>query len=147
DGQLGPEFAVEIKPPRLDQSVRLVDALDGDGDGVLSVEEVVSSARLLSRYDLDDDESLSVSELQPFPQSIRQAMQQQAVEEGRGARVFLIDGDSALSTAATETQKVFGDDQGVKADECGLVEQAAAAFDRDRDGRLAGGELRDWMST
>ncbi|OAI53234.1 hypothetical protein AYO47_05205 [Planctomyces sp. SCGC AG-212-M04] len=147
DGQLGPEFAVEIKAPRLDQSVRLLDVLDKDGDGVLSVDEVVNSSKLLARYDLDDDESLSVAELQPFPQSVRQAMRQQEAQGGKGARIFSIDSDAALATAASEIQKAFGADKGLELQRCGLNKEAAATFDKDQDGRLASDELRDWVST
>jgi Ca2+-binding EF-hand superfamily protein len=147
DGQLGPEFAVEIKAPRLDQSVRLIDVLDRDGDGILSVDEVVNSGKLLARYDLDDDESLSVSELQPFPQSVRQAMRQQETQGGKGARIFSIVGDDAVARAASEIQKAFGDEKGLQIERCGLNRDAAAAFDKNQDGRLSEDELRNWVST
>jgi Ca2+-binding EF-hand superfamily protein len=146
DGQLGPEFAVEIRAPRLDQSVRLVDALDRDGDGVLSVDEVVGSSQLLSRYDLDDDESLSVGELQPFPQSVRQAMRQQATQEGRGGRIFLIESDGVLANAAAETLKSFSTGQGLELQRCGLNPEAAGNFDKDKNGRLDNEELQAWIS-
>ncbi len=145
DDQLGPEFAVEIKPPRLDQSVRLLDVLDVNGDGVLSVEEVVQSSRLLSRYDLDDDESLSVGELQPFPQSVRQAMRAEAEQSGRGVRIFLADSDAAIASAVEEIRKGSGDEDGVELQHCGLSRAEAVRFDQDGDGRLSAPELAAWI--
>jgi len=145
DGQLGPLFSVEMKAPRADQTVRLLDALDSNHDGVLSVEEVAESAKALARYDLDDDESLSVAELQPFPQSVRQAQRQQAVDEGRGSRVFLIDQPSATDALLAEMKKLYAMTAGIDVARCGLKD-GAASFDQNQDGRLDDGELRKWIA-
>ncbi|QDT55378.1 transaldolase/EF-hand domain-containing protein [Caulifigura coniformis] len=145
DDQLGPLFSVEMKAPRADQTVRLLDALDVNDDGVLSLEEVAESAKALARYDLDDDESLSVAELQPFPQSVRQAQRQQAAEEGRGSRVFLVAPPSDLAPVLAEMKKLYAVAEGIEAARCGLKE-GAGGFDTNNDGRLDDNELRKWIT-
>ena len=145
DNQLGPLFSVEMEAPRADQTVRLVDALDADGDGVLSVTEVLSAGKALSRYDLDDDESLSVAELQPFPQSVRQAQREKAVEEGRGSRVFLLEEPATIEAAISELKKLYALKAGLEVDRCGLT-PGAGTFDENKDGQLDFDELKRWMT-
>jgi len=144
DSQLGPLVSVETRAPRADQTVRLQDALDLDRNGVLSVDEVINAAKALSRYDLDDDESLSVNELQPFPQSVRQAQRQQAVAEGRGSRVFLLDGASAFDRVMEEMKKLDPLPDGLELARCGL-KPGTDKYDQDSNGRLETEELRRWM--
>ncbi len=146
DGQLGPEFGVEVKAPRLDQSVQLVNVLDSNGDGVLSLKEVIQADKALTRYDLDDDESLSVSELQPFPQSVRQAQRAQEANQGRGVRVSLIDGSVVLANVVAEMTKQYGGPQGLAVARCGLREELSRRFDQDADGHLNAAELRRWIT-
>uniref|UniRef100_UPI003075CE7B hypothetical protein n=1 Tax=Proteus faecis TaxID=2050967 RepID=UPI003075CE7B len=55
--------------------------LDRDRDGRLSAEEIQEGLAGLRETDFDDDESLSVAELQPFPRSIVEARRQQSAAE------------------------------------------------------------------
>lgn len=147
DAQLGPVFSVEMKPPRADQTVRLLEALDENDDGVLSVNEIVNSTQALTRYDLDDDESLSVNELQPFPQSVRQAQRQQAVAERRGSRVILLESASDVDAASAAMKELYVGGKGeasVAVERCGLA-GGAAAFDADGDKKLDAAELKAWL--
>lgn len=144
DSQLGPLFSVEMKPPRADQTVRLLETLDANHDGVLSLEEVANSSHLLAHYDLDDDESLSVNELQPFPQSVRQAQRQKAIDEGRGSRVFVVDETVDQAPILASMASFYGSEGRVALDRCGLNNNAQS-FDANKDGKLDRDELRKWM--
>lgn len=75
DQQLGPRFRVTLKT-RLQQSVRLGE-LDTNGDTLFSQHEIAAGLSVLHINDFDDDGTLSVAELQPYPTAMRQAILQQ----------------------------------------------------------------------
>ncbi len=78
---LGPPLTIEKAPPKLAATVRLYEDLDLNGDGKIAGDEVEQGLNILRAFDFDDDETLSVAELQPFPLSVVQAQQQAAVDE------------------------------------------------------------------
>ena len=71
---LGPPLSIERKP-NLAQTVRLYKDLDLNGDFRIDGDEVTQGLEILKSLDFDDDETLSVAELQPFPLSVIQAQQ------------------------------------------------------------------------
>lgn len=145
NAQLGPTFSVVPKPPRSDQTVRLVDVLDRDGDAIVSLEEVVRSETALRRFDLDDDEALSVRELQPFPQSIRQSQRQQ-VAQARDALVVELSTDEVRKQVEDRIISDFAKGgEGVLLASCGLG-SSAPAFDADSDGKLSKDEIGKWLA-
>ena len=75
NASLGPPFRVEIKSD-LEQSVTVHAELDADGDGKVSQSEIEDGMAMLRRFDYDDDETLSIGELQPFPTTILQSQRQ-----------------------------------------------------------------------
>jgi Ca2+-binding EF-hand superfamily protein len=145
NAQLGPTFMVIPKPPRLDQTVRLADVLDRDGDSIVSLEEVVRSETALRRFDLDDDESLSVQELQPFPASILQA-QRQEIAATRDAPVVELATDDSRSKAVDRILSKFANGGDVlPLAVCGLG-QTSPSYDADSDGNLSRDELSKWLA-
>lgn len=95
---LGPPLTIEQAPPRLSATVRLYDDLDLNGDGKIAADEVEQGLEILRSFDFDDDETLSVAELQPFPLSVVQA-QAQARSEEEPAPVYFIRDDAEIDQA------------------------------------------------
>lgn len=59
-------FDLIAQPQPADDAVRLASMIDSDGNGVVTPEELQTTFRTLRFRDLDDDQTLSVSELVPF---------------------------------------------------------------------------------
>lgn len=78
---LGPSLTIETAPPKLSATVRIYEDLDINQDGKISVDEIAKGHQTLQVFDFDDDETLSVAELQPFPLSVVQAQEQLRQEE------------------------------------------------------------------
>lgn len=93
DQALGPALSIERAPPKLAATVRLFSDLDGNQDGKISGAEVEDGLKILKSFDFDDDETLSVAELQPFPLSVVQAQQVEQAEEEPVPMFFLNDDD------------------------------------------------------
>ena len=64
DRMFGRPFEISMKPLSAAQGVDLLSLLDQNGDGRLSHEEMSSAVRILQRYDFDEDETLTIDELQ-----------------------------------------------------------------------------------
>jgi Ca2+-binding EF-hand superfamily protein len=146
NARLGPTFKVTVKPQRLDQTVRLVDLLDRDGDGIVSLEEVVHSAAAMRALDLDDDEMLSVAELQPYPASIRQARAQERADDPQVALIVALDSPDDVDAAIKRIGSSYfrPGETAVELDRCGF-RKAATGFDKDRSGGLDSAELTEWL--
>lgn len=96
---LGPPLSIERKP-NLAQTVRLYEDLDLNGDFRIDGDEVTQGLEILKSLDFDDDETLSVAELQPFPLSVIQA-QQMETEATPVPLQFIRDDAEFKQTAAT----------------------------------------------
>jgi Ca2+-binding EF-hand superfamily protein len=145
DRSMGPAFSIERKPPRLSQTVRLFEDLDIDGDGRISAEEVEQGLAILRYSDFDDDDTLSVTELQPFPLSVVQARQQARTDEAP-LPLLALDDDDSLTAAVTRLMDQYGNGGPVPVSAMpGLGEREFLRFDRDRDGRWDEAELRLYL--
>lgn len=148
DEQLGPRFKIELKT-RLQQSVRLTQPLDLNGDEQVSREEVEQGLATLHQFDFDDDEALSVAELQPFPTAIRQALLLQQATEPAQLPIVAIDtadecqiASSRIITWHGSTSVAAGQPVGVRLEQIGGVSQDdVAAADVDGNGVLDQSEL------
>lgn len=154
DQQLGPRFKIELKT-RLQQSVRLTQPLDLNGDEQVSRDEVEQGLATLHQFDFDDDEALSVAELQPFPTAIRQALLLQQSSEPAQLPLVSINSPAECGLASERilkwhgsTSVAAGQPVGVRIAQIGGVSpDAAAAADRDENGILDGSELQAFLES
>lgn len=138
--QLGPSFLVTTRPPRLAQSVQLTNRIDGDGDQAISADELQGAMAILRGTDLDDDEAVSVGELQPYP---RRAGQQPPDLSRRESPLQPINQDNDIEATAILIVQAYGRAEG------SIPLQTLAgdplAIDADQDGRLSKSELMPWL--
>jgi Ca2+-binding EF-hand superfamily protein len=147
DQQLGPRVRVTLKT-RLQQSVRLTGPLDANGDALVSRDEIEAGLGTLHVNDFDDDGTLSVAELQPYPTAMRQAIQRQEAEAAMDVPLLVIMTDADRSLAAERMLTFYGATDGASTERripCarigGLAAEAVTQHDRDTDGALNGEEL------
>ncbi|MFO1093354.1 MAG: hypothetical protein U0992_08575 [Planctomycetaceae bacterium] len=146
DQQLGPRFRVTLKV-RPQQSVRLY-PLDINGDTMFSREEVEAGLAVLHVNDFDDDGTLSVAELQPYPTAMRQAMLRQEAEASNDIPLLVLTTDTERAQAAERLltyYAVAGEPSASRripnARIGGIAADALKQFDRDTDGNLNSEEL------
>ncbi|MEX2287076.1 MAG: hypothetical protein WD648_08310 [Planctomycetaceae bacterium] len=68
DAALGPPIAVVKNERSADEAASLFGRLDGNQDGVLTTEELQKAREALASLDVDDDETISVGELNSAPE-------------------------------------------------------------------------------
>lgn len=161
DGQLSPDellahinaamgSALTIQRPRRSatQTVILFPRLDRDGDGQVSIEELLAGPASLKPFDFDDDGSFSAAELQPFPRSMRAAAR--TIDTGQTPFVAL-DEQADFADIARRLIAQYGRVNGtaevlsVTAGEIGLDGERFAALDVDRSGGLTADELLPYL--
>lgn len=145
--QLGPVFQLSTRPPGLTQSVRLVERLDEDHDGAISSAELLVGMSALRQSDLDDDESVSVGELQPYPR--QQGLQRPQTPEAIQAPIVPVNQDDEVQVAVERVLSTHGRDangQSVALDRLQSPEGQPQKFDADHDGRLNAAELTSWIN-
>lgn len=149
---LGATVEIVPKPQRNTQRIPLFDTLDGNGDGHLARDEFDRAATLLRKYDLDDDETFSVVELQPFGTAAAQAESQQ---EGIAANAFLLIDSSNVSTRALEILQRYSHGQlpnpgspwpSLDSDAVRFTPEQMARLDLDSSSTLDQDELAGWLS-
>lgn len=148
-GTLGPPFQVVADRKRLDQTVDLFPMLDLDRDGRLSGDEVRQGLAILRSTDFDDDESLSVAELQPFPRSIVEARRQEAATESPDIPVLSLSTAAERKTAAERIHAVYRD-KGAGIPLTRLDPESRRTIrkaDKNRDKQLDAEELLAWLET
>lgn len=130
---LGPTLSIERAPPKLAATVRLFSDLDGNNDGKISADEVEQGLQILKSFDFDDDETLSVAELQPFPLSVIQAQQvEQAGEEP--VPMFFLKGDEDVEAAIAGVFSHYRTTEQIPASTIsGLSEREFSRFDLNDD--------------
>ncbi len=149
DERIGPRFRIEGKPPRLQQSVNLHPRMDTNGDGYVSRAEIEAGLSTLHSFDFDDDQSLSVAELQPFPTAILQAQRQQEASAPNVLPVMELQTQEHRAQVAERLLSMYGDAPAGEAgrpvslplDKLAIGARAETEVDADGDGRLAQAEL------
>lgn len=143
--QLGPPFQLSTRPPRLAQSVELIPRLDDDHDQSISSQELLGGLLLLRHADLDDDEAVSIAELQPNPR--RAIPNPRSTPATNPTPVFPLNTPAELTIAVQQLLQAFGrDDQGqsIAVTRIQAAHGKPEAFDTNQDGRLNSAELTLW---
>jgi Ca2+-binding EF-hand superfamily protein len=149
DEKLGPRFRIEARSLRLQQTVQLNGELDVDGDELITRAEIEQGMLVLRPYDFDDDETLSVAELQPFPTAILQAQQQERLSRPAELAVVALDSAEHRQVALQRIGNLYGrsgaqgsgSDSGVPVERIGIPQDAFGDYDRNRDAVLDEQEL------
>lgn len=138
---LGPALSIERAPPKLAATVRLFEDLDLNKDGKITGEEVEQGLQVLRAFDFDDDETLSVAELQPFPLSVIQA-QEQMRAQAEATPLFFIRDDAEIQTAIAGLFEHYHSGETVPAALlAGLSEREFSRFDLNSDGAWGADEV------
>lgn len=152
DQQLGPRLRVALKVA-LQQTVRLNKPLDTDGDEHVSRAEIEAGLDILRVNDFDDDGTLSVAELQPYPTAMRQAMQRLEAQEAGDVPLAIISGEPDRRQACERLLNAYGTAEvsnGARTIPCervgGFSTENVKSHDTDADGRLSADELLALMS-
>jgi hypothetical protein len=147
DRQLGPRLKVALKT-RLQQTVRLNRPLDTDRDEHVSRAEIETGLEILRSNDFDDDGTLSVAELQPYPTAMRQAMQRQEAEAAGDVPLALLLSESDRVQASERLLNFYGaadvstSERRIPCERIGgIAADVVKTHDVDSDGQLNGAEL------
>ena len=148
DRVFGSTFLLSLKAQRATQSVDLFSLLDHNRDGKISRSELESAAATLRKLDLDDDETFTVDELQPYrnPQLPQAAVA--AGEEAADQPFLLLEDAESISKAAEQLLKRYGSalestsaEFRIGGEALGGDPQQFASCDADGDGVLNRAEL------
>lgn len=155
DEKLGPRFRIEARSLRLQQTVQLNGELDVDGDELITRAEIEQGMLVLRPYDFDDDETLSVAELQPFPTAILQAQQQERLSRPAELAVVALDNAEHRQVALQRICNLYGrsgeqgsgSDASVPVERIGIPQDALGEYDRNRDAVLDERELANLLES
>jgi Ca2+-binding EF-hand superfamily protein len=153
---LGP-FRVQVGRLAIDKNDALFNHLDQNKDGMVSKEELRHAVTSLHRFDLDSDELIDSSELEPFSNPMA-AMNEDQTRRGKFATVppiiELSSGDPSFRPVRLVLKKYdIGTSAGASAGdnrlsppEFGIDPKEFASSDTDSDGALDTEELRRYLS-
>jgi Ca2+-binding EF-hand superfamily protein len=152
DRVFGSTFLLSVRPRSAAQSVDLFPLLDLNHDGRLSRDELDAAPYSLHKLDLDDDETYTIDELQPFrnPQ-IDPQVSAVAANQATEQPFLLLDDAESIDRAAQELQRRYGDtgfnprNASMKREALGVDEPSFATLDSDHDGTLNTEELKRWL--
>lgn len=153
DRVFGSTFLLSARPQRATQSVDLFSLIDLNHDGKVSQSEFEAAPRTLRKLDLDDDETFTIDELQPYrnPQLAQGPMA--AGAEAADQPFLLLDDDESFARAAEQLLQRYGAARaGSSTGDLCLSREALAAdparfaaADADRDGLLDKTELAAFL--
>ncbi len=151
DRIFGSTFLLSMKPQRASQSVDLFALLDLNRDGRLSREEVSAAAQALHKLDLDDDETFTIDELQPYRNPQVPQVPALAGNQATDQPFLLLDDVESIAKAVEQLQQRYGNERSggssARFDRATLGLDVAnfEAYDADRDGALDTGELTAFL--
>jgi Ca2+-binding EF-hand superfamily protein len=151
----GPLQVAFVQPPSDANKVTeiLWAALDRDGDGKLSKEELAQAAQSLQKFDEDEDETVTISELlsevqDPFGRRFRTQTAPPPPRPATRPTAFLAvpAGEPVAETAKRLLARCDKDKNGrLSREEIGLSPQQFIPFDSDQNGELDADELAAWL--
>ncbi|MEO2031101.1 MAG: hypothetical protein ABGZ35_03345 [Planctomycetaceae bacterium] len=143
-GQLDRSLQVVAQSVRPAAAVRLGELLDTSGDGSVGPEELAAGVKTLRFRDLDDDQTLSATELLPF----RDPRNQLAAVTPEAADLPFVQLDS-IDSLSQVTERVIrrygGESQQVPFSSMRTHPQLLAPFDEDSDRTLSASEFREYL--
>lgn len=145
DRVFGSPFTLLVKQA-ISQSVDLFSLLDLNRDGKLSREEFEMASQILHKLDIDDDETFSMDELQPFRNPQLPQNPAVAVEQTGEQPFLLLDDAESIAQAAQQLLQRYGvagtnPIAGLGRQAIGIDEADFAAHDVDGNGMLDKTEL------
>ena len=154
---LGP-FRVQVGRLATGRPDALFERLDRDGDASLSRDELTDAAATLSRLDLDEDELIASSELEPFTDPTAILAEAQPGRRARAVEVppvVELEPDEVSLRPVRQLLKKYdkgsaraasGGDNKLTLGEFAIEPAPFARADTDADGALDAEELRRWLS-
>lgn len=126
----------------------LFNHFDQDNDKKLSVAEFKAAAESVRKLDIDDDETVSLDELQtsrnPYAAYVYQGQRQTA---SKPSPFISLAANASLSTVVEKLLEKYDDkDNGLNPEELSMSEQIFVEFDLDGNGRLDAKELRQMLN-
>jgi Ca2+-binding EF-hand superfamily protein len=150
DRVFGSTFLLSVRPARATQNVDLFSLLDLNHDGRLSRDELGAALQTLHKLDIDDDETFTVDELQPYrnPQ-VPQAPAQPSTQ-GTDQPFLLVErDDESVAKVAEQLQQRYGEARAgamsISREVLGIDTAAFSTHDADGDGRLDAKELAAFL--
>jgi Ca2+-binding EF-hand superfamily protein len=150
DRVFGSTFLLSVKPARPTQNVDLFSLLDLNHDGRLSRDELLAAPQTLHKLDIDDDETFTVDELQPYrnPQ-IPQAPAQPTSQATDQPFLLVERDDESVARVAEQLLQRYGESRagqhGINRETLGIDAAVFATHDADGDGRLDAKELAAFL--
>jgi Ca2+-binding EF-hand superfamily protein len=151
DRVFGNTFLLSVKPQRATQSVDLFPLLDLNHDGRLTRDELEAAASVLHKLDLDEDETYTIDELQPYrnPQipQIPAAPATQLTEQP----FLLMDDDESIQRGAQQLMQRYAAENSetgplhLNRTKLNIDATAFAAHDADGDGLFDAAELAAFL--
>lgn len=147
DRLFGNPFLLSLKPERATQTVDMFALVDLNRDGRLSRSELAAARRVLGRLDFDDDETLSIDELQPARNPQNPQVPAAPASQSTEQPFLLLDDPESIAAAARQVlqryNKIGSTGQGARLnrDPLRIDEATLNAHDADHDGTLDLAEL------
>jgi Ca2+-binding EF-hand superfamily protein len=151
DRVFGSTFLLSVKPQRATQSVDLFPLLDLNHDGRLTRDELETASSVLHKLDLDDDETYTIDELQPYRNPQIPQTPAVAASQATEQPFLLIDDDESIQRVAEQLQQRYaGEFSGTAPSRLSRATMnidgpAFSAHDTDGDGSFDAAELAAFL--
>jgi len=153
DRVFGSTFLLSVKPKSAAQSVDLFLLLDSNHDGRISRAELEAAPQVLHKLDLDDDETYTIDELQPFRNPQIPQVPATPASQTTEQPFLLFDDAESIERVAQQLQQRYADSASASGraqmsrEVLGIDEASFTAHDADGDGTLDSGELAAFLTS
>ena len=149
--QMGSPFLITARQLRASRTIRMFSRLDRNSDGKLTRQEMQAIGVTLSEFDIDDDETVSVAELQPIRAPTPRELVFEPTATAAGLPFAAVGTESSRNRVVTELIRLYavqteGEQHGhIPFAKLGLDRDAFDTFDANSDGGLDSEELAALM--